>query len=140
MTVLANSVIFYFRQDSEYASAIHHREIHCEKYRNFTWFPGVEILRKGTVSANCAFPQNFHTRKSGEITVFFAVIATLVASTLTLECWWHYKKNVIDRQMKVYRWSNFLMTHMTFDAIFNIPYTLQTSEKVKSNNLIDRKK
>ena len=29
---------------------------------------------------------------------------------------------------------------MTFDAIFNIPYTLQTSEKVKSNNLIDRKK
>ena len=26
--------------------------IHCEKYRNFTWFPGVEILRKGTVSAS----------------------------------------------------------------------------------------
>ena len=24
---------------------------HCEKYRNFTWFPGVELLRKGTVSA-----------------------------------------------------------------------------------------
>ena len=24
---------------------------------------------------NCAFPQNFRTRKSGEITVFFAVIA-----------------------------------------------------------------
>ena len=24
---------------------------------------------------NCAFPQNFHTRKSGEITVFFALIA-----------------------------------------------------------------
>ena len=23
---------------------------HCEKYRNFTWSPGVEILRKGTVS------------------------------------------------------------------------------------------
>ena len=22
---------------------------------------------------NCAFPQNFHTRKSGEITVFFAM-------------------------------------------------------------------
>ena len=57
---------------------------HWKKYRNFTWFPGVEILQKGTVSAqfrairpklcgNCAFPQNFHTRKSGEITVFFAV-------------------------------------------------------------------
>ena len=24
--------------------------LHCEKYRNFTWFPGVEILQKGTVS------------------------------------------------------------------------------------------
>ena len=24
------------------------RVLHCEKYRNFTWFPGVEILRKGT--------------------------------------------------------------------------------------------
>ena len=36
---------------------------HCEKYRNFTWFPS-------------AFPQNFHTRNSGEITVFFAVSVT----------------------------------------------------------------
>ena len=42
----------------------------------------MEILRKGTVSAqfpklfgNSAFPQNFSTRTSGEITVFFAVIA-----------------------------------------------------------------
>ena len=44
----------------------------------------MEILWKGTVyakfranhpklSRNCAFPQNFHTRKLGEITVFFAV-------------------------------------------------------------------
>ena len=44
----------------------------------------METLRKGTVSAyfrvncqklcvNCAFSQNFHTRKLGEITVFFAV-------------------------------------------------------------------
>ena len=28
-----------------------YRNNHCEKYRNFTWFTGVEILRKGTVSA-----------------------------------------------------------------------------------------
>ena len=45
----------------------------------------MEILYKGTVSAqfrvncpklceNCVFPQNFHTRKLAEITVFFAVI------------------------------------------------------------------
>ena len=44
----------------------------------------VEILRKGTISpqfranrsklcGNRAFPQNFHTRKSSEITVFFLV-------------------------------------------------------------------
>ena len=42
----------------------------CEKYRNFTLFPGAEILWKDTVSAeywanlpklcvNCAFLQNF---------------------------------------------------------------------------------
>ena len=57
---------------------------HCIKYRNFTLFLGMEILWKGTVSAvsrdspklceNCAFPQNFHTSKLGEITVFYAVI------------------------------------------------------------------
>ena len=54
------------------------------KYRNFAKFPGEEILWKGTVSAefranhpklcgNCSFPQNFHTRKFGEISVFYAV-------------------------------------------------------------------
>ena len=57
---------------------------YCEKYRNFTWFPDVEILRKGIVfraihpklCGDCAFPQNFHTRKSGEMTVFFVVFYT----------------------------------------------------------------
>ena len=33
--------------------------------------PTVEIRPK--LSGNCAFSQNFHTRKSGEITVFYAV-------------------------------------------------------------------
>ena len=56
---------------------------HRLKYRNFNQFPVVEILRKGTVSTqflvihpnlcgNCAFPQNFHTRKLFETTVFYA--------------------------------------------------------------------
>ena len=56
---------------------------HRKKCHNFTEFPGVEILWKGTVSAkfraihpklcgNCAFPQNFHTWKLGEIAVFYA--------------------------------------------------------------------
>ena len=51
------------------------------KYRNFTHFPSVEILLKGAVSAqfraklceNCAFPRRFHTKRSREITVFYAV-------------------------------------------------------------------
>ena len=51
---------------------------HCEKYRHFTQFPSVEILWKGAVSAECranrcVFPQNFHARKLGEITVFYTM-------------------------------------------------------------------
>ena len=48
------------------------------------WSEIVEILWKGTVSSefrairpklcgNCAFPQNFHTRKLSEFSVFYAV-------------------------------------------------------------------
>ena len=45
---------------------------HFVKYRNFTWFAGVEILRAicQKLCWNCAFPQNFHSRNLGEITVF----------------------------------------------------------------------
>ena len=60
-------------------------KLHFKKYRYFTLFPGLEILWKLTVSAefrmncpklcgNCAFPQNFHTRKLGKISVFYAVL------------------------------------------------------------------
>ena len=56
----------------------------------------MEILRKGTVSAkfranrpklcgNCAFPQNFHTKKLGEITIFFEVETPV---DLSLELTW----------------------------------------------------
>ena len=49
----------------------------------------MEIFRKGTVSAefwanrpklcgNCAFPKNFHTRKLGEITVFYAALSFIL--------------------------------------------------------------
>ena len=58
---------------------------HHVKYRNFTQFPSVENLWKGTVCAqfwanrpklcgNCVFSQNFYTGKLGEITVFYVVI------------------------------------------------------------------
>ena len=50
----------------------------CEEHRNFTWFPGVDILQKGTVCGNCVFQQNFYTRKLGETTVFFAVLDRLI--------------------------------------------------------------
>ena len=51
---------------------------HCAKYRNFTWFTSWEILRKRTVSCpkiwgNCASPENVHTRKLGETTVFYVI-------------------------------------------------------------------
>ena len=36
--------------------------LHCVKYHNFT-------------GGNCAFPQNFHTRKLGEITTFYVVLS-----------------------------------------------------------------
>ena len=47
----------------------------CIKYRGF--FPRVEILWKckvfATIRANQPFPQNFQTRKLGDILVFYAV-------------------------------------------------------------------
>ena len=54
------------------------------KDRNFTLFSGVEILWKSTVSlefranrpklyGNCVFPQNVHTKKLDEVTVFYVV-------------------------------------------------------------------
>ena len=42
---------------------------------SFQWFP---ITAKNTViSFDFTFPQNFHTKKSGEITVFFAVYSAM---------------------------------------------------------------
>ena len=54
---------------------------HCVKYRNFdliSWcgsFVETHSFRivSGESPVNCAFPQNFHTVKLGEITAFYAV-------------------------------------------------------------------
>ena len=51
---------------------------HRIKYQYFTEFSGVKVLLKHTLSAELyayhfAFPQNFHTRKLIEITVFYPV-------------------------------------------------------------------
>ena len=56
--------------------------LHYVKYQIFTWFCGLEILWKGTISwefratnyGNCAFPQNVHTRKLDENSVFYIVL------------------------------------------------------------------
>ena len=59
--------------------------MYCIKYHNFTLRSSVETFWKRTASVkslanhsklcrNCAFPQNFHTRKLGEILVFYAVM------------------------------------------------------------------
>ena len=44
---------------------------HCIKYRNFTKF-----CSKLKLCGNCALPQNFHTIKLGENTIFYAVLET----------------------------------------------------------------
>ena len=48
------------------------------------------VIYPSSWCGNRAFPQSFHTRKSGEITVFFAVLACDVAIALT---WYHLKFN-----------------------------------------------
>ena len=50
-------------------------------------------------------------------------------------------RNIIDRQMKVYNWNNFLITIMMFESMFNIPCNpYKFHKELKSNNLIDKKK
>ena len=66
-------------------------EVHCVKYRKIPNFLVWKFCGKAQFphsfgrwcgnfverhSGNCAFPQNFHTRKLGEITVFYAVVAS----------------------------------------------------------------
>ena len=64
------------------------------------------ILQKGTVSAefrairpklcgNCAYPQNFHTKKLGEIAVFYALVFTvLVNRKVNILYWFTYFKGL----------------------------------------------
>ena len=65
--------------------------IHYVKYQKIIKFPCVEILQKRTVihsnsknticpkfCGNCALPQNFHTRKLGETTVYYAVTIIII--------------------------------------------------------------
>ena len=65
---------------SKYTFDVHGHSLHCVKYQNFNKSPYVKILWKCTgivefraihpkLCANCAFPQNFNTRKLGEILV-----------------------------------------------------------------------
>ena len=62
---------------------------HCVKYRNLTWFSGMEISPK--LCGNCAFPQIFHTKKSGKILVFYAVFVTYNGTAFSV------KTSIFDR-------------------------------------------
>ena len=66
----------------------HGQRMHCEKYCNFyliSWCASfverhsfcIVLHESPEIMRNCAFPQNFHTRKSGEITTYFAVMSTI---------------------------------------------------------------
>ena len=64
----SNSTLF----TAEYREALKcSTTLHCVKYRNFTKFHGAN---RPKLCGNYAFPQNFHTQKLGQITVFYAVL------------------------------------------------------------------
>ena len=74
----------------------------------------MEILVKGTVSAefqailpklcgNCVFHQNFHTRKLGEITVFYAVTGTASRLIKRFKNWDFKKLKNITKIKKLHR-------------------------------------
>ena len=82
--------VWYFSSSFDIVQSDGH---HCVKYLNFTEYPGVKVLWKDTVSAeflancsklcgNCTLPQNFHTRKLDEITIFYQVDGAAHASQL----------------------------------------------------------
>ena len=50
-----------------------------EKAQFFAEFRGVKL------SENCVFPQNFHSRKLGEITVFYAVVTIWEHFNITIK-------------------------------------------------------
>ena len=52
--IIAILTIFIYQVGLSLFRSSNFCEWHCEKYRNFTWFTGVDILRKGTVSAQFA--------------------------------------------------------------------------------------
>ena len=73
---------------------------YCVKYRNFTWFFRVEIFWKSTVSVefrashlklcgNCAFPQNFHTRKQCPATPLLLMIVRASRKSSRKRSWFH---------------------------------------------------
>ena len=75
--MLAVSKLFHHNNIPSQQSCLHltnslkKKMLHFIKNENFNWFPGVKILWK--LCGNCAFPQNFYSRKLGKITVFYTV-------------------------------------------------------------------
>ena len=69
---------------------------HYEKFRSFNWFPVRKFWETAQFPHSFGrFAQNFHPKKLGEITVFFAELANIKNVTTNffiLSCWtkWSY--------------------------------------------------
>ena len=63
----------YFRKSEQI-----HKILHCVKF--LVWKFCGKTQFPHFLCGNCAFPQNFHTRKLGEITAFYAVLLAICIS------------------------------------------------------------
>ena len=65
-TQIINAIVYVQNQNNLFMARL---PVDYVKYRNFSYFPGVEIFMaiRLKLCRNCAFQQNFRTRKLGEI-------------------------------------------------------------------------
>ena len=66
---------------------------HCNKFHLISWYDNFAERHSLCIVSDdslktmrkCAFPQNYHTRKVAEITVFFAVITERIIQNYSLQ-------------------------------------------------------
>ena len=129
--VLANSTILHIWQGSEYDVYSYHVKYAFLSESTIYTLKRRPVWLNGWVFVDELNGCGFESRSKNASAVSKRENATQVASTLKQDCWWHYIRNIIEGQVTVYSWGNFLMKH-------NTPYKFQ--KKLKNNNLIDRNK
>ena len=82
-----------------------------KSFRNGTSCLRIHTVNRPKKCRNCAFPQNFHTRKLGEIMVFFAVSLSLEKSTTSSSC---YRVDVREKISKIFYNCDLLLWHICF--------------------------